>query len=486
MVYFPYDLVAAYGQIALAVMSLFITIFYKEAQNRVMRSDWGKAAFLRRILFVAVTCFLLLSLMVLLAVVSVDSKTSLMNGNSGISTMLVAVITVVFVATNEPCRIRDILDLRVSEVDIARITALVDDTDSADRSKWQAGCVAVRMFVSNWFRKGRKAWALIREIVGLSDLLLSFPYLDEPSIGRSAEDVIESSKSPPLQLKVADYPLVSGMVRHYVWKMVCACETSYQELYATIRLLQSRYTSDNVAPLWGPVGSDIGLLACYNKVLALLEKGFRSLTSEEYLEELTEFRQRNYMRQVENEPNNEVDVVVQWICHSARFHKELRSWDYAFKTDVQDLLAVCPKSSGYWQVVSKLAKVNDRFELEDLYKEMTSSEDSMKVVYILHALNCYYRLRGVCEMTVTRHAFMENFKKSLKQSMKFDEELKSGLLKVVSIESARNLADIAMLTFMRVGRGWGEDLEAGLVADIAAAAAADEVSRDLDAAHINE
>jgi hypothetical protein len=111
----PDDQVAAYGQIGLAVMSLLIAVFYKESQNRVMTSDWGKAFFWRRILWITIPCFFILSLLVLLAAFSKKSPSS----GSGVSTLLVAVITVFFLAANESCPIRDILDLRVSEIDVA-------------------------------------------------------------------------------------------------------------------------------------------------------------------------------------------------------------------------------------------------------------------------------------------------------------------------------------------------------------------------------
>jgi hypothetical protein len=478
-----YDMVAVYGQMALGVMSLFIAFLYKESHNRVMSSDWRKAAFLRRVLFVVMSGFVVLSFIVLTAVVlqNIDSKNSLMSG-IGVSTMLVGATTVFFLAANEPCRLRDILDLRVCQLDAARITSIVDNKNAADRSKWQAGCLVVKLFVLRGYRNGKKAWALIMEVVGLSELHLLFPYLDQFA-DVAAEDMIESSKSPPLHLKAADYPLVSGMVRSYVWKMVCACETSYQELYATIRLLRSRYTNGDAAVLQPQTG--IGLLASYSKILDLIDVTFRSLTSKEYLDELKEFQENN-MREAEP---NEADVVVQWICNSKRLHEELRTWDDAFKMDVQDMLAVCPRSSGYWEVVAKLVKVHDDYDLEALYKQVTW-EESLKVVFVLYALNSSYRIRSVDEMTLTRQAFMANCKQNLLKAMADDEELKSGLLEVLSIENARKLADIVMLTFMRVGRRWGTGLEQALIDDNAATTA-DDLVRDLaetnwKVAHVEE
>jgi hypothetical protein len=429
---FPYDLVAVYGQIALGVLSLLIAILYKESQKLVMSSDWGKASFCRRMLWIAVPCFLILALLILITVIlqPMVSRNNLMSNSSGVSTLLVAVITVFLFAASESCRVRDILDLRVSEIDVARITALTEEgNDEAGRSMWRT--VRRAMFD---FRQTREVLALTKEIVGLTSFQLRHPHL-KPSF-QLPKDVIDSCKAPPLLLKSTDYQSVSLMVRPYTWKIVCACETSHQEFYATIRLLQNRYKNRNRP----------SLLHSYSNLLAKLEKGGGTILSEHYLNQLKVFRVKKAL-----ENADEADVIIQWIYNSPKLRDGLRSWDSIFKFEVQDMLAVCPRSSGYWEVVDKLAKVNDRDEFNALYMEMTS-EESMKVVFILYALKSLENSRSVLHVTEFRKGFMANCKKHVKDNMK-------DLFGLQFSTSARNLADIAMLTFLRVRRGWEEKSE---------------------------
>jgi hypothetical protein len=315
----------------------------------------------------------------------------------------------------------------VSEIDVARIIALTEGNDEVNRSIWRAA-TSTAMFD---FRQTRKVLALTKEIVGLSNLHLVYPHL-KPSF-QSAEDVVESTKTPPLLLKSTDYQSVSAMVRLYTWKLVCACETSHQVFCATIRLLQNRYKNKNRPTL----------LDSYSKLLASLEKGGGTILSEHYLDQLQEFRGKKALK-------NEADVIIQWIYNSAWLRDELRSWDSRFKHEVQEMLALCPRSSGYWEVVDKLAKLNDSDEFDRLYDKEMTSDDRLKLVYILYALKSVENSCCVFDVTSFRDAFMANCKKHAKKHMK-------EIFGVQFSTSARKLADIAMLTFFRVGRGWEEE-----------------------------
>jgi hypothetical protein len=274
------------------------------------------------------------------------------------------------------------------------------------------------------------------ELMGLSSFQRLYRLL-KPSFD-SAEDVIESCKIPPLLLKSTDYQSVSVMVRLDLWKIVCACETSYQEFYATIRLLQNRYKDDDD-------DDSPTLLYRYSKLLGLLEEGDGTILSKHYLNELEVFRRKKGL-----EDANEADVIIQWIYNSAKLRNGLRLWNSRFKVEVHDMLAVCPRSSGYWEIVNKLAKVNDSYEFNALYKEeMTSDEDSLKLVFILYALKSFETKWKALYVTEFREVFMANCKNYVKGNMK-------DLVGLQFSASAQNLAAIAVLTFFRVGRGWNE------------------------------
>jgi hypothetical protein len=62
------------------------------------------------------------------------------------------------------------------------------------------------------------------------------------------------------------------------------------------------------------------------------------------------------------------------------------------------MLAVCSRSSGYWDV-DTLAKVNDRDEFNALYDEEMTSEESTKVVFILYALKIFETNCSVRDVT---------------------------------------------------------------------------------------
>jgi hypothetical protein len=423
-----YDLVADYGQILLAVLSFLIATMYKQSQNCVMKSDWWMAFVYRRFLQRAVVCFSVMSILVLAAVVvaAIESKKSLMNG-SGISTLLVAVLTVSFVDGNEPCRLEDIFDMYTNNINVALITSLLETNEKSliVRSVWQA------------VRRVGKALAETRKFVWFPHDHTLYPYLNR--VGENFDDVIESLRTPPLQLKITDYPLVAAMVRLYKWKIVCVCETSYKEISATIRLLQREYKDFSVP------STDGRLLSCFSEFLALAENPKNRVTaiSKQHLEELHQFRERNALE-------NEFDVVVQWICNSPFLLDELRSWDNEFKTDVQDMLSVCPTSSGYRGVVEKLAKVNDAEKLELLYKELIT-EEPLKAVFILFALKSYREHVAVHGLTQLRARFMSNCKQYV-SLFKSQPELRA----ILSTESSRDLAYIAMLMFLRVGQGYDQ------------------------------
>ncbi len=148
------------------------------------------------------TLFLILSLLILIAAILeyIVSRKSLSN-NSGVSTLLGL--------SRRSCGVRDILDLRVSEINVARITALTEEgEDEADCSIWKT--VRRAMFD---FRHTRKILALTRGILGLSNFHLLYPHI-KPSF-QSVADVIEPCKTPPLLLKSTDYQAVSVMVRPF-------------------------------------------------------------------------------------------------------------------------------------------------------------------------------------------------------------------------------------------------------------------------------
>jgi hypothetical protein len=275
-------------------------------------------------------------------------------------------------------------------------------------------------------------WAKMNKFLWLGYDQTLYPYLYET--GGAVGDVIDASKSPPFQLNTTDYPLVAAMVRLYNWLMVCACETSHQEFRATIQVLQRLYKDGSAQIVEGR------LLSCFSECLALAESGGIAI-SKKHLEQLIKFQEQYAL-------DNESDVIVQWICASAELRYELRSWDYKFKIDVQDMLAKCPASSGYRGVMEKLAKVVDDKKFNLLYKELIT-EEPLKVVFILYALKSYDKNLGVNDVTVLRMELMSNCKKYVKMSAKKPE-----LLAMLSTESSRTLADVAVLMFFRVSQGY--------------------------------
>ncbi len=140
-----YDLVAAYGQILLAVLSFLIIAMYKQSQSCVMSSKWWMAFFYRRLLQRVVFCFYGLSILDLAAVViaAIQSSQSLIDGSGGVSTLLVAVLTVFLFDRNEPCRLEDIFDLHTNNINVALIASFAEDIidqkyPKIGRCVWQA------------------------------------------------------------------------------------------------------------------------------------------------------------------------------------------------------------------------------------------------------------------------------------------------------------------------------------------------------------
>jgi hypothetical protein len=153
----------------------------------------------------------------------------------------------------------------------------------------------------------------------------------------------------------------------------------------------------------------------------------------------------------------------------------LRKWNITFKADIQEMLAVCPKSSGYWDILVKLAEVNDSLDLPSKCKEMALSSDSsssLKTVFILYALQVKYDpSHHVDDMVSARKHFdanVETYVKYLVEQMGDEKGLQAMLLS----ENVGNMADVMMLTFLRVWRGWKE--QAPLTPSLASSPTVDE------------
>jgi hypothetical protein len=253
----------------------------------------------------------------------------------------------------------------------------------------------------------------------------------------------------PLLLSSSDYSLVGVMLREQNWRIVCACEKSHSEFVAEVRS-KAAYTARESKKRTKDLLQGETFYRVYSKLLAMLEERYS---------EAPESHARTgwypHYRQLLSERQSSttvtcITVALKNLFEGDALKSSLRTWDDSFRPDLQYMRAVCSESSGYWPVITRLAKVRDQEGYDAIFQQYESMEDQclLRTAFVLYAMKSKdFRSHGVESVSRRRKQFLQNWRRCLHELACSED------LSFYESEDAWDLADIMILTFFRVGTG---------------------------------